>query len=190
MKKSKLTAKVLRGILVTIILVIIGASTAGFYFTQEWLSGLSSDISSKVSQSDTVGQDAQALQQMQADLAKHQDVITKSGLLIASGSDYQGKVIADLTRYASLSGIRVLNFGFETASQGKTSSSTTRQNGPKSSVVLSLESPIAYTDLLEFLYLVENNLPKMQVQSLSIARVSEGSRQVRVDKITIGVYTS
>lgn len=186
MKKSKMNAKVLRGILTLGIFVIIGLSAVGFYFAQAWLSNLSLEISDKVAQSDTVGDDIQSLKKLQEELAKRQDIIVKSSMLLTSTSNYQGQVIKDLDKYASMSGLKITSKSFE---KPTASASTKKATTPQSSVVLSVESPLPYSGLLSFLNLVESNLPKMQVSSLNIGRVGD-SKSIRVEKITIGVYTN
>lgn len=188
MKKSKLSAKVLRGILTLSIFVIIGLSAVGFYFAQAWLSNLSLEISDKVAQSDTVGDDIQSLKKLQEELAKRQDIIIKSSMLVTSVSNYQGRVIEDLDRYASVSGIKIISKSFDKSAAGAATPAK-KTTTPQSSVVLSVESPLLYSGLLNFLNLVESNLPKMQVLSVNIGRVGD-SKSVRVEKITIGVYTN
>lgn len=188
MKKSKMNAKVLRGILTLGIFVIIGLSAVGFYFAQAWLSNLSLEISDKVAQSDTVGDDIQSLKKLQEELAKRQDIIIKSSLLLTSTSSYQGQVIKDLDKYADMSGIKITSKSFEKPA-ASTTTPANKTMAPQSSVVLSVESPLPYSGLLSFLNLVESNLPKMQVLSVNIGRVGD-SKSVRVEKITIGVYTS
>lgn len=190
MKKSKLTAKTLRGILVFSIFVIISTSAVGFYFVQNWLSNLSIDISNTVATSNSSGNNLQSLSKLESELASRQGVIKKASALISSSNTYQGQSIKDLTKYANATGMVVSNYSFGQATTvtGKTSSQA--KTNDKSTVTLSVVSPVSYTSLLKFLDAVESNLPKMQVSSVTLGRISGDSSSVRVDKITIEVFTS
>ena len=96
MKKSGMTAKALRGILIFVIFVMIGASATGIYFAQKWLLALAGTISQTVADSNSSGNNSQAAAQLQAELAAQQSVIEKTSLISVSRQNYQSKAIQDL----------------------------------------------------------------------------------------------
>jgi len=192
MKKAKLSAKALRIILSLVIIVVIFLSGVAFYFAQSWLSDLSEEISNTVARSDASGNDIQSLKKLEGELASRQDIIKKTGQLLASSDTYQARAIEDLTRYAGKAGIQISNFSFSQSNAEATARTkkTASDESSQTSVDVSLISPVSYRGLLKFLDAVESNLPKMQVSSLKISRVVGSNNAVKVDKITIRVYTN
>ncbi len=194
MKKSSMTAKTLRGILSFAVILIIGLSVVGFYYAQNWLLSLATSISQTVAQSNTSGTSLQSLNQLQTELNAHQDVILKVNSLIAPLQTYQSQSIKDLNQYATASGITISDYSFSktgaaaTPTTAPASTITTTSNS--SVITATLASPTSFTGLLKFMHLVEGNLPKMQISSVNMSRVSDGSGDsVKIDQLSIEVYT-
>jgi len=184
MKKTGLTAVGLRGILVTLIVLLIGLSGAGFYFAQKWLTEFSKTVSQTIANSSTSGHDVQSLKQLQEDLAAKQDIITKATNIATTTDNFQTQSIQDLGTYADLSGVKITNYSFPPATQaaGTAAKSAT-------SITLTLQSPMSYVSLLKFMNYIENNLPKMQISTITLSRVEGNSTSVRAESMTVEVYT-
>lgn len=180
MKNSKLTAVSLRGILATMIVLMIALAGVGFYFAQTWLRDYSKTVGQAVADSISTGNDIQNLQKLQGELEERQDTIAKASNLITSTQTYQSQSIQDLKTYAAISGVAISNFSFTTI--GATASASSG-----SGVTVTLSSPVPYTSLLKFLTLVEGNIPKMQVSSMSLGRIAGSADSVKIDTITIEV---
>lgn len=180
MKNSKLTAVSLRGILATMIVLMIALAGVGFYFAQDWLRSYSRTVGQSVADSISTGNDIQNLQKLQGELEERQDTIAKASNLITSTQTYQSQSIQDLKTYAAISGVAISNFSFTTI--GATASASSG-----SGVTVTLSSPVPYTSLLKFLTLVEGNIPKMQVSSMSLGRIAGSADSVKIDTITIEV---
>ncbi len=193
MKKSGMTAKALRGILIFAIFVMIGASATGIYFAQKWLLGLAGTISQTVADSNSSGNNSQAAAQLQAELAAQQSVIEKTSLISVSRQNYQSKAIQDLDQYASDAGITISNYSFSqaTPATSTTTTSASTATGAVSTnpvVTATLTSPVSYEKLLKFMNYVESNLPKMQIASVNLGRAAgSGSDSVRIDQLSIEV---
>ena len=180
MKNSKLTAVSLRGILATMIVLMIALAGVGFYFAQTWLRDYSKTVGQAVADSISTGNDIHNLQKLQGELEERQDTIAKASNLITSTQTYQSQSIQDLKTYAAISGVAISNFSFTTI--GATASASSG-----SGVTVTLSSPVPYTSLLKFLRLVEGNIPKMQVSSMSLGRIAGSADSVKIDTITIEV---
>lgn len=181
MKKSKLTAVSLRGILATMIVLMIALAGVGFYFAQTWLRDYSKTVGQAVADSISTGNDIQNLQKLQGELEERQDTIAKASNLITSTQTYQSQSIQDLKTYAAISGVAISNFSFTTIG------ATTASGSGGSGVTVTLSSPVPYTSLLKFLTLIEGNIPKMQVSSMSLGRIAGSADSVKIDTITIEV---
>ena len=192
MKKSAMTAKTLRGILIFLIFLMIGGSAAGIYFTQKWLLDQAGIISQTVAESNASGNNNQAAEKLQAVLAAQQSVITKTGSLAVSRQNYQSKAIQDLDQYAADAGIIISNYTFTqptaAVASTTTAASATATTSTNPVVTATVTSPVSYARLLKFMNYVENNTPKMQIASLNIGRaIGASGDSTRVDQLTIEV---
>lgn len=55
-------------------------------------------------------------------------------------------------------------------------------------VNISLENPVGYRQLLQFIHYVEQNLTKMQISSVSLSGSQEDASSVTIDALTVEVY--
>ena len=185
MKKTRMTARGLRGLLSMLVVVLVALSAVGFYFAQNWLLDFAVSISHTVADSNASGNNLQSLSQLERELADRQDVIVKASTLIAPTSTYQGQAINELNKYAADAGISISNYGFT-----QPAAATVKSTSGTSIITATLASPVSYTKLLRFMNAVESNLPKMQISSVNLGRVSGGdSDSVKIDQLTIEVYT-
>ena len=187
MKKHQLKAKTL-GVAMTIILLLLGGLIiGGFYYAQSWLSekatnnnnssqstsGTANTINPNQPQNNTVVQDANAVKAM---------------TVVSSKSDYQTKIQQDLTKYASDTGVKIKDYGTTTAPTNSTTTSLI--NGVEANYVkITLENPVNFTNLIKFIKAIETNLPKMKITGLNLSRINNSGDSIKVDPITIEVYT-
>lgn len=184
MKKSTMNAVTLRGVLGTIIVLVILLAGVGFYFTQGWLHTLAVSVSHKIADSNNSDSSIQSLNKLQQELSTRQDIISKTNAIMTSSSTYQTQAVQDLTVYATAAGIKISNYAFPVATV--TSAAATV---PLTQVTVTLQSPVAYTDLLEFMTAIEGNLPKMQITSVNLGRITSDASAVKIDQLTVAVYT-
>jgi len=198
MKQSGITASKLRVILSIMVVFLIGLSAVGFYFGQSWLQTLAVSVSRTIADSKVSGGDVQSLKKIQADLLTRQGIIAKANSIMASSQDYQNQTIQDLDRYAAGTGITISNYSFAPTVAAAPAAGTGAAAGAapsapatgSKSVTVTLTSPLAYTKLLKFMSAIESNLPKMQVSSVNLGRVTgSDSDSIRTEQLTIEVYT-
>jgi hypothetical protein len=194
MKKSSMTASTLRIILTICIFLMVGLSAVGFYFAQDWLRTLAVDVSHTVADSTASGDNIQSLQKLQTELEAKQAISAKVGLLTTSTQEYQTQGIKDLKQYAALSGITISQYSFQPAAAAAPAVVATPGAVAATAVVnptitVTLTSPISYTKLLNFMSLIENNLPKMQVSNITLGRINGERDNVTAQSLTVEVYT-
>ena len=185
-KSKKLTAVSLRAILGTSIVLLIVVAGVGFYFAQSVLNKLAITVSGTVAQSKNSDSSLQSLNQLQQTLTAQQGIITKTSSIFSSAATFQTQAVKDLIAYAATSGITISNYAFPTASVSSTATST---SVPTTQVTITLTSPVNYKNLLSFMTAIEGNLPKMQITSLNIGRAIGDNASVRIDQLTVAVYT-
>jgi hypothetical protein len=194
MRDSKMQATGLRGLLITLLILIVGLAGVGFYFTQSWLRGLAITVSHTVVDSHASDNNVSGLQKLQADLAQEQQITTKAGALLASPDNYQAQAIKDIDAYGLSTGVSIQNYTFASDSTtsattvGTTPAAATVGGAATSTVTVTIASPVQFTSLMKFMMAIERNLPKMQISSINLSRSTDGS-SVTTDALTIEIYT-
>jgi hypothetical protein len=169
--------------LIVLLIVIAGV---GFYFAQSYLHDLAVTVGNTVAQSKNSDSSLQSLNQLQQNLTNQQDIISKTNSIFASTATFQTQAVKDLIAYAATTGITISNYTFPAAS---VSSTATSASVPTTQVTITLASPVNYKKLLSFMMAIEGNLPKMQITSLNLGRVPGDASSVRIDQLTVAVYT-
>ncbi len=183
-KQASFSAKSLRSTLLLTLTIMMAAGGAGMYYAQQYITEFATEVSETVATADASNQNRETLQQLQAQLDARSLAITLLDSFYASTSNVKNKVIEDLNRYANKAGVVVTDFQFD-ANDG-----TTNISGASQSVTISLSSPVPYDSFIQFLSLIETNLPKMQVSTAQLTRNNEDpAGSVAVDTMVIEVYT-
>lgn len=172
-------------IAMTIILLLLGGLIiGGFYYAQDWLREQSG-----VSTQSTTGNTSTIIPSQSQNNTTGQDVVSiKSTTLVSSKSDYQTKIQQDLNKYASETGVKIKDYGTTSAPQDNTSIQLI--NGVEANYVkVTLENPVTFTNLIKFIKAIETNIPKMKITGINISRSNNSNDLVKIDPITIEVYT-
>ena len=199
MKPSKMTATKLRGLLsFSLVLISIGCFGV-FYMASGQLKASATEASRVIADAEASRNNLQALQTLQAELEKQRDTIARVDSVVANSQsyEYQNQIIADINKYAVVAKIDLTNidFGTKDAAAGASTApapgvpvAAPTPSGLKSTTVtISLKSPTNYINLLNFVHLIEQNLPKMQISKMNLT--SDGkSDQVGSDALVIEVY--
>jgi hypothetical protein len=172
MKTPKLTAMTVRSLLSVLLVAVVVAIVAGFYFGLGEIKKFADEVSVVTSQAAALNSQSGTIPEATA----QDPSLAKAGLLFVSEPQWQAQARQDIEKYAADSGLTAASIGFET---------DTPPLPNQRNIVVSLSSPMNYQGLLRFLNAVETNLPKMQVTKLNISRESAG--EVAVEAIVIGV---
>ena len=185
MKKSKImTATSLRAILVIILLIAIGATGYGFYQAQIWLKKYATTVGQTIGSSSSGTMSSDGLLALEQVLASRQSSIDKAATVTVLGANYQSQAISDLTVYANKTGINITNYS---VSDTTPTSAGIAGITPKY-LSVTLQNPIKTDSLLQFLSLVETNLPKMQITGISLSQSSDITN-INVDPLIVELYT-
>lgn len=174
MKKSGMKASSLKKVLIALLVMIVLASVAGFYYGLQILQAYAVEVSHTVADADASGKSVQKLQELKKSLAERETLVAKADKIFATESNYQSQALTDVQRYAAQAGLTISNTNFDAPADGGLVS-TNR------SFVITLQSPVSYSKFLQFLNSIEGNLPKMQVSSINLSRAAGG-----VDDVTTG----
>ncbi len=191
-KKSSFSAVSLRGVLIVILVLAIGLAGVGFYYAYGWIKDYATQVNQAVvtAYDSTAPTTSASTKALQAVLAQQGTVSATLAQFYASPSDFQSKAIQDINTYARASGLSIgdVTLGATAKPSG---TSTPSQPPTNNTTILSvkLNAPVSYTSLVKFMTYVQNNLPKMQIQGLTIQSNASGGDTVTIDNIAIKVVT-
>lgn len=191
-KPHVLKASTLRLILVVSMFLIVGLAVAMFYFANQYLSKVATDVGSVLVEAESSQDSLQSLQATERRLSNESAAVERASNIVADSQNYQyqNKILTDLDNYAAQSGVDIRSINL--SSGGSASDDTpVASRAPAglntTSASVTLGNPVDYNNLLHFIRSIEQNLTKMQIATISLSR-ADSSNQVTSDSLTIEVY--
>ena len=177
MAKKSFTPQNLRGLLGFILVVITLGGGALFYFGVETVKSYAISVNERLVDASASDKNVEQLQTLKNQLAQSEMLISKADQMFATPENYQAHALTDIQNYAAQTGISISARNFETP-----------EGTNLRLIALKLNNPTNYPQLIQFLTLVEANIPKMQVYSISLKHVSGGdATMVEVSDIKINI---
>ena len=179
--KKSIKASTLRIILASGLAAILLAMAGGFYLAYNSLKQTAQETADVQAEAKSSDNRLVQLQNTQLELEKNKKIVKKAEQVVAESQSYQyqNQIINDLTRYASQAGLGVESFTFQNSESGGGAAASPTQpaaptgaaGGVKSVTVnVQLSGNLNYQSILKFLHLVEQNLTRMQVTSVSLSK--------------------
>ena len=179
--------KLIRMILLVQIIVILLLSIAGFVYGYTWLSSEAKLTKDVIFRSSVLTMSPQSLARLKSELGALAPALSKVDSMAVPSGDFQKTVIDDVTNYAKISNLGKVNFDFEGSTQSTNVPSTSYATKQFS---ISLSDTVSYTSFIQFLKLLENNLPKMDVISFTASAASDNTKdKIIIKDLKINVYT-
>lgn len=181
--KKGMTATSFQKLLIFFVCIVVALTAAGFYFGLMEVRKLAIQVNNKVEDAKASGDQIDELRRLQQTLTQSDSLVQKANRMFSTEASFTSDVVRDLERYASVAGVSIVNRNFVESSE-VTASGTS----PQRFIRISLAQPVSYAKLLRFIQLIEGNLPKMQINTMTISRPDQTSGDtVIVGDITIGV---
>ncbi len=186
MKDFSLTAPRLKILLIVAQVLIIIAGVGVFAFFYQMLGQYSESVKATKTQAIESEQQLNQLKLMEKGLANKQEAIKKAAAIVASKESYQyqNQVVNDLNSYAGRNSVRLSKIDFAPAATAGEGAATDPNAAATSSaiggltptkVTVSLASPLKYENFMNFIYEIEKNLTKMQINKLEFSLLDEDS---------------
>jgi hypothetical protein len=199
-KTGPITATKLRIILAVSLLLIQILASFFVAAAHQSLKSYASEVSQTTANAEASQDSIQTLQKIQQELLINKDAIQRTNEIVADSQSYQyqDQIITDLNNYAIRSNVTITNVDFLSAESSATAPSTQPSGttatpsapaptGVKSTgVSVTLKNPVNYEDLLRFIKSIEENLTKMQISRVSLAKDSGGG--VTSGALNIEIY--
>lgn len=162
--KKQFRPQNLRTILAFLMVVIVVGGGAVFYWGVGLVREYAVSVEQRLADAKASEQQLRGLQTLKSQLAQSDSLVDKANQLFATPETYQQKALGDIKKYADAAGLDIANTSFgDPATDGAYS------------IAVTLREPVAYSKLVKFLATMESNLPKLQVNSISLGRVEGGS---------------
>lgn len=178
MKNSHMKATTLRVLMISITVIVISLSVAGFYFMHSWLKEYSTTSNTNTA-SANVDKSTASTAKIESEIAKYQMISDKANSVFSLPAIYKEQALNDLRQYASVYGLSI-------------SSNNLNQTGNsanQNTITITLSNPVQFTKLVKFVKAIETNSPKMQITKMDISSINGSKGSVKVEPITIEVYT-
>lgn len=179
-QKKQFRSQELRIVLIVLLLVVLVGGAGVFYLGLNIVRDYSTEVNQRLADADASEQQVSELMVLRDQLSNSESLVSKANQIFATPDNYQSQAMLDIQRYANASGLSLSKTEFELNAENPTAAVA----------VVSINSPVSYAKLIEFLNNIEGNIPKMQVSSLSLSKAenpSGGSINVRELKISISV---
>ncbi len=201
-KKFSTTETKMRLVLTGLLLLILAGMVTGFLFAYSLLKDTAEQVSRTQSEAEYSDAKLNQIILQQQEMEKYQDVVDKAEQIVAESKkyQYQNQIIEDLSKYAKQAKLDIRSFDFKEAGSptakkpnqstaGNANNSTQKPNNKlKSTLVeIRLGNNPSYTKLLHFIHLIEQNLTRMQITSLTMNGDRGGGPTSR-QNLTIEVY--
>lgn len=208
--KDKLTAKSLRLILSAAMVVVVAAVLGGFFFAHQSLTGYAKAISQLNADAQTGDQSIATLNQIETRLNSEQATIQAARSVVGSSASFADTVFSDVNRIAASSGVTITSFEFINSSTSSTptaattapaatasgatgtASTPTATSGgapagvTQKSISVTIDSPVRYDRLMDFIKKIETNGLKLQIANISLTKDKDG--MVGTQAFSIGAY--
>ncbi len=199
---SGLSATGLRIVLFVSMFLLVALGSVAFWFGCQQLTKYSLEVSSVNAQVASSTENLATLKKLEAYLATNNDAVNRAKGVVAESTSYQyqDKIIEDINTYARRAGIGIAGYSFAgggaagaattpSASTADTAAPTPTATGLKSTnVSVTLKSGTSYESIMRFIHFIEQNLTKMQLSGVSLAK-DQQTNEVTSNALTIEVYT-
>ena len=196
LKQRALTPSIARAILAGALLLTIATGIGVFVFGQQQLSAVAEETRKSTTDAESSSNELQALTTLKNRLKEQDKDVERAAKIVSitKNYSYQDQVVQDLVNYANASGVVIKSIDFSANNSSAASKSTNAATitkaptGTKSiSATVTLNTPVAYDSLRDFIYRIEKNLFQMQISNLTLSS-NKDTGGVVVDALTVTAY--
>ena len=196
LKQRALTPSIARAILAGALLLTIATGIGVFVFGQQQLSAVAEETRKSTTDAESSSNELQALTTLKNRLKEQDKDVERAAKIVSitKNYSYQDQVVQDLVNYANASGVVIKSIDFSANKSSAASKSTNAATitkaptGTKSiSATVTLNTPVAYDSLRDFIYRIEKNLFQMQISNLTLSS-NKDTGGIVVDALTVTAY--
>lgn len=196
LKQRALTPSIARAILAGTLLLTIATGIGVFVFGQQQLSAVAEETRKSTTDAESSSNELQTLTTLKNRLKEQDKDVERAAKIVSitKNYSYQDQVVQDLVNYANASGVVIKSIDFSANNSSAASKSTNAATitkaptGTKSiSATVTLNTPVVYDSLRDFIYRIEKNLFQMQISNLTLSS-NKDTGGIVVDALTVTAY--
>ena len=196
LKQRALTPSIARAILAGALLLTIATGIGVFVFGQQQLSAVAEETRKSTTDAESSSNELQTLTTLKNRLKEQDKDVERAAKIVSitKNYSYQDQVVQDLVNYANASGVVIKSIDFSANNSSAASKSTNAATitkaptGTKSiSATVTLNTPVVYDSLRDFIYRIEKNLFQMQISNLTLSS-NKDTGGIVVDALTVTAY--
>lgn len=174
-QKKSLTPQNVRSLLGFLLFVLIAGGAAIFYFGLEQLKDYSAKVDQELITAKASEKRVDDLRALKSALADSTNPIAKADALFSTPAAYKAQLDTDIKNHAAAAGISIDGIAFDdaAASQGRYIAT------------VQLNKTVEYAKFIKFLDGIETNIPKIQIDSLTINRVETDKNAIAVSNLQV-----
>lgn len=209
MKSSGFTPVTVKNLLIVLLVVSVGAGSAGFIYIQDYIKTYAVDVSHK--QVDALASNAalNTLNTTKKDLVQYASIRKKISNLRATSDFPEFLIVSEVQKIADANKVAIKTFNYQgatTTTPNQTVGPSTTPNaalqpglqptvtpvaGPKTiALLVDLENPVNEKAFLQFIHDIEQHLPKMRLSGISVTPVDGSPDKINSGQLTIELYLS
>ena len=183
--KKVLNATSMRSFLTVLLVVMLIGAGAGFYWGLQQVRTFSVGVSHTAADANASGDAIGELQELKQALAERETLINKANQLFTTNDNYQSQALKDVQKYARTAGLTISNTNFDAPTDEANPASASEKT-----FVITIQSPVSYRKLIQFLDAIEGNLPKMQITLIELSHPNPNNAdQVATGDVKIAIST-
>ncbi len=203
-KKLIPNATRLRIVLVTLLCLLVAGTVGGGILGVNYLNSRAAEVQQVVFTASNSDEKLQRIQDLAKILDSNQEAVARAKQVVAESKSYQYQdvIIRDLHAMARRAGVEITNFNFSASGSATAPKSngtstpapakpTPSTGGLQSTTVdITLKTPVDYRKFLSFIHYLEQNLTKMQISKVGLAKANDPDNpdSVESEVLTIEVY--
>lgn len=191
-----LKAQTIRNLLLSLLVIGMTGGVGVFIYAHDSLNKYATEVNHKVIDARASNSTIQLLQATQKTLQENQDVRKRISLLKSGDQFPEFRIVDEVKAIAKQNNITVKSFSYKdptatTDSLGVPIPGVAGQAGADGEktigLLVDLESPIDYRAFLEFLYDIEQHLPKMKIGGVSLTPGNSPGK-ISVAQLNVEMY--
>lgn len=202
MRTSGFTANSFKILLITLLVGSISAGTAGFIYSQHFLKSYAIEVSHKQKDAQASNSALNMLGVTKKELEENADIRKKIGNLRATSQFPEFLVVSEVQKIADNNNVKIKTFSYGSATTGQLPGQPTTGTptpgatptptnstalGKTITLLVELENPVDQKAFLQFINDIEQHLPKMRLNGLSVTP-AETTDKINTAQLTIELY--
>ncbi len=187
-KSTRPPVQTLDSLLIVVLFVLLISVGGGIYYAYQNLTKAAQSANQSIENLQKENAPIQNIDAITTQNQQYADILNITPRLSVSPQEVQSVGTDDINRYASLTGLHISSISYGNSNDNDTNiSGGAGQKNEDNIIKINSSTPVSMKSILQFIKLLENNLPIMYLTEVTITGTD--SDKVSLDSMSIGVQT-